>query len=366
MASFAQGRTRSEYAATKTSKYIVTTSEGRATEYGHVTNELNTINAYSTEMTRSQLKRAQRDSGTISIEPDLEVSASQGEANAPYGLDRIDQRANPLDHTYNFTQTGMGVDVYIVDTGINFSNIDFGGRAHEFYDNAGDGGMYGQDCNGHGTHVAGIVGGTTYGVAKQVNLLSVRVLGCDASGNISNVIAAIEYITIAVKKGKGGRHNPAVVNISLTAGGASPSMETAIENAIASGITFVIAAGNSSSDACNFTPARTPDAITVGATDSASDLRWLGSNYGACVDIFAPGLFIPSDYIGSSTATATLSGTSMASPHVAGVAALYLENHRRARPAEVANAIKSNATPGVVGQPGDGSPNLLLYSGVNN
>jgi subtilisin family serine protease len=314
-----------------------------------------------TELTDRDARALRNDPRVRSIELDRTVAIAESESNAPRGLDRIDQHYSPLDLFYNYTATGLNVDVYIMDTGINLSHVDFGGRAHAFYDNIGDG-LNGQDCTGHGTHVAGIVGGSVYGVAKQVNLYSVRVIGCDSNGYIANLVDGIDRIILAKSKGKAAKFNPMIVNISIAGAGASPALESAIESAVAKGITFVVAAGNAANDACGFTPARTPSAITVGAMDPATDLRWLGSNYGACVDIWAPGLFIDSDYIGPDTAVANLSGTSMASPFVVGVAAQYLETHRKALPAEVVNAITTNATPNMLPDAGAGSPNLLLYS----
>jgi len=224
-------------------------------------------------------------------------------------------------------------------------------RAFVAYDAVGDG-QNGIDCNGHGTHVAGTIGGATYGVAKNVTLYTVRVLDCSGSGTNASVIAGVDWVTAHAVK-------PAVANMSL-GGGADAALDAAVTNSINSGVTYAIAAGNSRRDACKFSPARVPLAITVAATTN-TDTRASYSNYGTCVDLFAPGSSITSAWYTSTTATNTISGTSMATPHVAGVAALYLQAHPTATPTEVTNAIKAAATPNVVIDP-KGSPNLLLYS----
>lgn len=287
------------------------------------------------------------------IEADQTMSIDATQSGATWGLDRIDQRALPLNITYNYNYTGAGVTAYVIDTGINIYHSEFGGRASVGTDTVLDG-QNGVDCNGHGTHVAGTIGGATYGVAKSVTLVAVRVLNCSGSGTTSGVIAGINWVT--------SNHNTgaAVANMSL-GGGASTSLDTAVKNSIADGVTYAIAAGNNNRDACKFSPARVPAALTVGATTN-TDARASYSNYGKCLDIFAPGSSITSAWIGSNTATNTISGTSMATPHVAGVAALYLQAHPTATPAAVATAMKTAATAGVVINPGRGSPNLLLYS----
>ena len=240
---------------------------------------------------------------------------------------------------------------YVIDTGINTTHNDFGGRATSGYD-AVDGGAA-TDCNGHGTHVAGSVGGTTYGVAKGVSLVAVRVLDCAGSGTNSGVIAGMDWVTANHVK-------PAVANMSL-GGGASTAIDDAVNRMHNAGVTVVVAAGNENQNACNVSPSRAANAITVGATTS-SDARASYSNFGSCVDVFAPGSSILSAWYTSNTATNTISGTSMASPHVAGVAALYLQGTPSATPATVANAIVTTATSGVVTSSGTGSPNLLVYS----
>ena len=287
------------------------------------------------------------------IEADQVVTIDATQPNPPsWGLDRVDQRNLPLNASYTYNFTGAGVHAYIIDTGINITHNDFGGRASVGYDAVGDG-RNGIDCNGHGTHVSGTVGGSSYGIAKGVTLVAVRVLNCSGSGTTSGVIAGVNWVT-------SNHVDPAVANMSL-GGGASTSLDTAVRNSISAGVTYAIAAGNSNRNACNYSPARVATAITVGATTS-SDARASYSNYGSCLDLFAPGSSITSAWIGSNSASNTISGTSMATPHVAGVAALYLQAHPSSTPATVASAITTNATSGVVTNPGRNSPNRLLYS----
>ena len=286
------------------------------------------------------------------IEADQVVSLETTQSPATWGIDRIDQSSLPLSNSYTYNYTGAGVTAYIIDTGIRFSHTEFGGRAtsgYDFVNNDSDA----SDCNGHGTHVAGTVGGATYGVAKGVSLVAVRVLNCSGSGTTSGVIAGINWVTSNHTTGN------AVANMSL-GGGVSTSLDTAVKNSIADGVVYAIAAGNSNRDACKFSPARVPTAITVGATTS-TDARASYSNYGTCLDLFAPGSSITSAWYTSNTATNTISGTSMATPHVTGVAALYLEGHS-GTPQQVRDAIVAAATSGVVSNPGRGSPKLLLYS----
>jgi subtilisin family serine protease len=245
------------------------------------------------------------------------------------------------------------VRVYIIDTGIRTGHGEFGGRASSGFTSITDG-LGTDDCHGHGTHVSGTVGGTVYGVAKGVSLIAVRVLDCGGSGTTAGVIAGVDWVT-------GNHVKPAVANMSL-GGGASSTLDAAVSNSVTAGVTYAIAAGNSSADACNYSPARTPTAITVGATTS-TDARASYSNYGTCLDLFGPGSSITSAWNTSNTATNTISGTSMATPHVAGVAALVLQGNPAWSPAQVAGELTSNASTGKVGSPGTGSPNLLLYSG---
>jgi subtilisin family serine protease len=286
------------------------------------------------------------------IEQNHTVSINGTQAPVPsWGLDRIDQRNLPLNNSYTYPVTGTGVRAYIVDTGIRFSHTDFGGRAVTGFD-AIDGGSA-DDAHGHGTHVAGTVGGTSFGVAKGVTLVGVRVLNASGSGTNAQVIAGIDWVT--------GDHDPgelAVANMSL--GGAGNALNAAVANSIADGVSYAVAAGNESTDACTRTPASTPTAITVGATD-INDNRASFSNFGTCLDIFGPGVNITSAWFTSDTATNTISGTSMATPHVAGAAALVLAQNPSFTPQQVRDSLFNNATNGVVINPGTGSVNKLLF-----
>ncbi|EXD18495.1 S8 family peptidase [Acinetobacter baumannii] len=287
----------------------------------------------------------------LSVESDTIVNIdATTQSNPDWGLDRIDQKALPLNSAYSYLQTGSGTTAYIVDTGILSSNQEFSGRVLSGYTAISDGNGT-TDCNGHGTHVAGTVGGTTYGVAKNVNLVPIRILGCDGSGASSNVIAGLDWI---LKNGK----KPAVVNMSL-GGATSSSLDSAVENLFNNGYVMVVAAGNSNTDACTSSPARVSKAITVAATDN-TDTRASYSNYGSCVDIFAPGSQINSSWIGSNTATKILNGTSMATPHVAGVVAEMLQSTPTASPQTISTNLLNQASSNVVKNP-SGSPNRLLY-----
>ncbi|MEM5731126.1 S8 family peptidase [Shewanella algae] len=286
----------------------------------------------------------------VSIEPMVEAAGDQG--GATWGLDRIDQRDLPLNSNYHYDYDGSGVTAFIIDTGVRNTHNEFGGRAssgYDFIDNDNDS----SDCNGHGTHVAGTIGGSTYGVAKNVNIVGVRVLNCSGSGTNSGVISGINWV-------KNNAQGPSVANMSL-GGGASQALDDAVNAAVAAGISFVVAAGNDNSNACNYSPARAANAVTVGSTTS-TDSRSSFSNYGTCLDIYAPGSSITSAWYNSNSATNTISGTSMASPHVAGVAALYLAENPALSPTQLTNLLVSRASSGKVGDAKTGSPNKLLYS----
>jgi subtilisin family serine protease len=286
------------------------------------------------------------------VEEDSVVEAIATQQNATWGLDRIDQRDRPLSTTYTYDTTATNVNAYIIDTGIRTTHVDFGGRAFHGTDTVGDG-QNGNDCNGHGTHVAGTVGGATWGVAKGVRLFRVRVLSCSGSGSNSGVIAGVDWV-------RANHIKPAVANMSL-GGGASSALDTAVNNSINAGVTYAIAAGNSNANACNSSPARVPAAITVGST-TINDARSSFSNFGTCLDIFAPGSSITSAWSTSNTATNTISGTSMAAPHTAGVAALFLAANPSATPAQVRDALVNNASLNKISGAGTGSPNRLLFS----
>jgi subtilisin family serine protease len=287
------------------------------------------------------------------VEVDRPVALSQTtQTSAPWGLDRSDQRSPPLSKDYTYAANGTGVRAYVIDTGIFAGHTDFGGRVGVGYTAINDG--YGtNDCNGHGTHVAGTIGGLTWGIAKAVSLVPVRVLDCAGSGTMSGVIAGLDWVAANALR-------PAVVNMSL-GGGTSSTLDAAVANTVAEGIPVVVAAGNENVDACTRSPAREPSALTVGATTS-SDARASYSNFGTCLDLFAPGSSIKSAWYTSNTATNTISGTSMASPHVAGLAAQLLQATPSASPTQIADWIKSAATSGKLTSIGTGSPNLLIYT----
>ena len=320
------------------------------------------------------------------VEADQVMRASATQTGATWGLDRVDQRAMPLNGTYIYRdQAGAGVHVYILDTGLNASHSDFAGRvgAGQNFAPNNDGligglipggivpinigaldfgtGLFSSptdpndttDCNGHGTHVAGTAAGTVYGVAKKATVHAVRVLGCNGSGSNAGVIAGVDWLAANAVK-------PAVANMSL-GGGDSDALDQAVKNVIASGVAMAVAAGNDSANACSGSPNKVPEAVTVGSTTN-TDAMSSFSNFGPCVDIFGPGSNITSADYSSNTGSAVLSGTSMASPHVAGALALLLAQSPGSSPAALANALLADATPGVLTGLGTGSPNALLYT----
>jgi len=313
------------------------------------------LHGFSAELTEEDAIELSGDPRVAYVEEDQLMEIVTTQTGATWGLDRIDQAALPLNGNYTYTTTGSGVNAYIIDTGIRTSHTQFGGRASVAFDAVGDG-RNGIDCNGHGTHVSGTVGGSTYGVAKAVRLFAVRVLNCSGSGTTSGVIAGVNWVT--------GHHaSPAVANMSL-GGGVSTSLDSAVNNSINSGVTYAIAAGNSNTNASNSSPARVSAAITVGSSTS-SDARSSFSNFGSVVDIFAPGSSITSAWSTSNTAINTISGTSMATPHVAGVAARYLQTHTTASPATVRNAIVAAANLNrLSGIPSGTANRLLFWSGA--
>ncbi len=312
------------------------------------------LKGYSAAMSAAQAERAAADPRVAYVEQDTEVQGSAVQSDPPsWGLDRVDQRARPLDRSYGYATTADNVTAYVVDTGVRTSHTQFAGRASVGVDEIGDG-QDGQDCAGHGTHVAGTVGGRDYGVAKGVKLVSVRVLKCDGKGSSSSIIAAADWITAHAEK-------PAVVNMSIN-GTRSSAEDSAIKKSIASGVTWVVSSGNNDGDACDNSPGDIGSALVVN-NSTADDRRRSDSNYGSCTDLFAPGTGITSAWNTGDSDTHTLTGTSMAAPHVTGAAALYLSAHPDASPAEVHRALTDSATPGLISDPGSGTPNRLLFTG---
>jgi subtilisin family serine protease len=312
------------------------------------------INGLSVKIKHKDADQLRTEPNVLSVELDQPMFALDTQTPTPsWGLDRTDQRALPLSNSFTASAYGAGVDVYVVDTGVSTTHTDFSGRLRSGFSAINDG-RGSNDCNGHGTHVAGTAAGTTYGVAKAASIIPVRVLDCAGSGSNTGVIAGLDWIIANHSAGVA-----AVANMSL-GGGASLALDTAVQNAINDGVVMAVAAGNSNANACNYSPARAANAITVGATDR-TDVRASYSNFGSCLDIFAPGTSITSAWINSSTAINTISGTSMASPHVAGVAAALLSANPTLSPADISSMLRSSATPNVVSTAGTGSPNYLLY-----
>ncbi len=312
----------------------------------------NTIRGFAASMTATAAAALARNPRVRYIEQDSERFIVETESGATWGLDRIDQRDRPLNGTYTYETSASNVNVYVIDTGIRATHTEFGGRVSADFTAINDGNGA-NDCNGHGTHVSGTIGGATYGVAKSVTLHAVRVLDCNGSGSTSGVIAGVDWVTA-------NRILPAVANMSL-GGGASTALDDAVRRSVAAGVTYAIAAGNSNADACSSSPARVSQALTVGSSTN-TDVRSSFSNFGTCVDLFAPGSNITSSWNTSDTATNTISGTSMATPHVAGAAALYLANDPGASPSTVHAALVNNASVNKLTSIGTGSPNRLLYT----
>jgi subtilisin family serine protease len=315
------------------------------------------LDGFAAKLPEAALRGLRNNPRVSFIEPDGQVTASDTQSPATWGIDRIDQRNLPLSNSYTFDRAGAGVTAYVIDTGIRRTHAEFSGRAVSGYTAISDG-RGTDDCNGHGTHVAGTVGGETYGVAQDVRLVAVRVLDCQGSGSNSGVIAGVDWVTSNHAAG-----SPAVANMSL-GGGVSSALDTAVNNSINDGVTYALAAGNDSgANACNGSPSRVAAGLTIGSS-TRTDARSSFSNIGSCLDMFAPGSDITSAWITSDSSTNTISGTSMATPHVAGAAATYLQGNPGASPATVANALVSSATTGVVSNVGTGSPNRLLFTGT--
>ncbi|HEX2209155.1 MAG TPA: S8 family peptidase [Longimicrobium sp.] len=307
------------------------------------------LNGFSASLNQGQLAALQHNPNVEYIEQDQVASLEATQSNATWGIDRIDQRNRPLSGTYTYNTTASNVTAYIIDTGIRPTHSQFGTRAASVYNSAGGSN---DDCNGHGTHVAGTVGGSTHGVAKGVRLRGVKVLNCSGSGSFSGIIAGVDYVRLNATR-------PAVANMSL-GGGYSSSLNTAVNNLANSGVFVAVASGNSGANACNYSPASASNVTSVNAS-SSTDARASWSNYGSCTHLYAPGVSITSAWHTSNTATNTISGTSMASPHVAGVGALYLAGNPGASNSTVRSWIINNATTNVISGNPSGTPNRLLF-----
>ena len=330
-------------------------SAGRlAASYGGSVDKVynHALQGFSAEMTEEAAEAMSDDPGVLFIEEDSYISVNATQSNAPWGLDRVDQRNVPLNSSYSYVKTGSGVHVYVIDTGIRPTHVDFGGRATADYDSMYDG-QNGLDCHGHGTHVAGTIGGTNYGIAKNVSLHGIRVLGCNGIGSVATAIEGVDWVTA-------NHISPAVANMSMGSN-ASPLMDYAVQGSINAGVTYVVAAGNANADACQYSPGRVSSAITVGASDQ-TDTKAGFSNYGACVDLFAPGVGITSAWAWSDVATNSANGTSMAAPHVTGTVALFMEDNQSATPAEATSALMGSATNAPIAGAPSGSPNLMLFT----
>jgi subtilisin family serine protease len=307
------------------------------------------IKGFAAELNDAAVAALRADADVAYVEQDAAVSLETTQSGATWGIDRIDQRNRPLSGTYTYTATASNVYAYIIDTGIQTSHPQFGGRAAVAYDAVGDG-RNGQDCNGHGTHVAGTVGSATYGVAKAVRLRAVRVLNCSGSGTNSGVIAGMDWVRTHASK-------PAVANMSL-GGGFSSAVNTAANNLANSGVFLAVAAGNSNANACNYSPS-SASAVTSVMASTSTDARASYSNYGSCAHLYAPGSSITSTWLNSGTNT--ISGTSMATPHVTGVAALYKATFGDASSSTIRSWLINNSTSGVITGNRTGTANRLLY-----
>ncbi|MET0415457.1 MAG: S8 family serine peptidase [Actinoplanes sp.] len=334
-------------------RYIVTMKEAPGSGFASVDSVGGaTTSTYPASMTAAQARRLAADPDVQVVEQDRLVSIAAATQRGPeWGLDRIDQRSATGSKSFTPTADGNTVHAYVIDTGVRITHAEFGGRATYGYDFVSND-TVASDCNGHGTHVAGTIGGARYGVAKKVRLVAVRVLNCKGAGKLSDVIRGVQWVTRNAAK-------PAVANMSL-AGSYSPSLEAAVQASINSGVTYAVAAGNEDINATNVSPAGLPAVISVGATDR-KDKRASFSNYGSVLDLFAPGVNIRSAVASSNTAAAVYSGTSMASPHVAGAAALVLDAFPSMKPAQVRDYLVAKATTGKVTDRA-GSPNRLLFT----